>query len=296
MENAGVRYLRTSCWRIRNRTSERSERVRFLIQKQRVRKYRTKHFPCGIVFIIYILSHSSFCGPFYFKSFKNAKICRYTLTAKWQRKRSISFLVKTFDKNINDGEDMRFNPRTISNLNCLFSMHNWKWVNLSKMAGFNISLSLNERQSSSDKKHNKSLRLVLFIPFRCCFAGSLPYFFIDSETNETIPLHFRNVFHFFSEKNSLSKTFLVDKCVRSGAASCNKRREFWRETRTPLWLLIGRIIFLTREKTSFAILIGRIVFFTCENHRSLLWLARTNLRTKIYDIAFCWVFLSMYNI
>ena len=36
-----VRYLRTSCWRIRNRTSERSERVRFLIQKQRVRKYRT---------------------------------------------------------------------------------------------------------------------------------------------------------------------------------------------------------------------------------------------------------------
>ena len=52
------------------------------------------------------------------------------------------------------------NPRTVRSLNCLFSMHNWKWVNLSKMAGFNISLSLNERQSSSDKKHNKSLRLV----------------------------------------------------------------------------------------------------------------------------------------
>ena len=106
MESAGVRYLRTSCWRIRNRTSERSERVRFLIQKQRARKYRTKHFPCGIVFIIYILRHSSFWRPFYFKSFKNAKICRYTLTAKWQRKRSISFLVKTFVKNINDGKDM----------------------------------------------------------------------------------------------------------------------------------------------------------------------------------------------
>ena len=45
MESAGVRYLRTSCWRVRNRTSERSERVRFLIQKQRVRIYRTKHFP-----------------------------------------------------------------------------------------------------------------------------------------------------------------------------------------------------------------------------------------------------------
>ena len=160
-------------------------------------------------------------------------------------------------------------------------MHNWKWVNLSKIASFNYKLKLkwlNERQSSSNKKHNKSLRLVLFIPFRCCFTGSLPYFFIDSETNETIPLHFRNVFHFFSEKNSLSKTFLVDKCVRSGAASCNKRREFWRETRTPLWLLIGRII-----------------FFTCENHCSLLWLAGTNLRTKIYDMAFWCVFLSMYK-
>ena len=91
-------------------------------------------------------------------------------------------------------------------------------------------------------------------------SPALYRFFIDSETNETIPLHFRNVFHFFSEENSLSKTFLVE-CVRSGAASCNKRREFWRETHTPLWLLIGRIIFLTREKTSFAILIGRIIFF-----------------------------------
>ena len=96
-------------------------------------------------------------------------------------------------------------------------MHNWEWVNLSKMAGFNISLSLNERQSSSDKKHNKSLRLVLFIPFRypfplLLFAGSLPYFFIDSETNETIPLHFRNVFHFFSEKNSWVKLFSLNVC------------------------------------------------------------------------------------
>ena len=35
-----------------NGTSERSERVRFLIQKQRVRIYRAKHIPSGIVFII----------------------------------------------------------------------------------------------------------------------------------------------------------------------------------------------------------------------------------------------------
>ena len=65
MESAGVRYLHTSCWRIRNRTSERSERVRFLIQKQRVGKYRTKHFTCGIVFIIYVVVQFSYWFEFY---------------------------------------------------------------------------------------------------------------------------------------------------------------------------------------------------------------------------------------
>ena len=57
--SAGVRYLRTSCWRIRNRTSERSELMTFVIEK-RVRRYRAKHFPCSIVFILCILRHSSF--------------------------------------------------------------------------------------------------------------------------------------------------------------------------------------------------------------------------------------------
>ena len=149
------------------------------------------------------------------------------------------------------------NPRTISNLNCLFSKHNWKWVNLSKMASSNISLSLYERQSSSNnaKSTTKAGTPRSVYPFSLLFHRLFIVFFIDSETNETIPLHFRNVFHLFSEKNSLSTTFLVE-CVRSGAASCNIRREFWRETHTPLWPLIGRIIFLTREKTSFAILIG----------------------------------------
>ena len=69
MESAGVQYLCTRSFCIRNQTSEHSERVR---------KYRTKRFPCGIVFIICILRHSSFWQPLYFKSFQNAKICRYT--------------------------------------------------------------------------------------------------------------------------------------------------------------------------------------------------------------------------
>ena len=54
------------------------------------------------------------------------------------------------------------------------------------------------------------------------------------------------------------------------ATSAYKRQEFWRETHTPLWPLIGRIIFLTREKSSYAILIRRIIFFTYEKYRSLL--------------------------
>ena len=62
MESAGVRYLHTSC---------------FFYQKskewtQRTSKYRTKHFTCGIVFIVYIRRHSSFWWPFYFESFQNA--------------------------------------------------------------------------------------------------------------------------------------------------------------------------------------------------------------------------------
>ena len=88
MKSAGVRYLHTSCFCIRNRTSERSERVRFLIQKQRVGKYRAKHFTCGIVFIVNILRHSSFWWPFYFQSFQNAKFAathhEITMKTKYQ--------------------------------------------------------------------------------------------------------------------------------------------------------------------------------------------------------------------
>ena len=52
----------------------------------------------------------------------------------------------------------------------------------------------------------------------------------------------------------LSGFFLLNACDATRkakalqAASAVKRRKFWRETHTLLWLLIGRIIFLTREK------------------------------------------------
>ena len=58
MESARVRYFHTSWWGIWNRTSERSERVRFLILYQRVWKSCTKCFPCCNFFILYILRFS----------------------------------------------------------------------------------------------------------------------------------------------------------------------------------------------------------------------------------------------
>ena len=88
-------------------------------------------------------------------------------------------------------------------------MYNWKWTNLSKIACLNI----NRRQTSFDKKHNLSLRLVLFFPFRCCFAGSLQ--FTSSTVKQT------KLFH--SKKNTSRKNFFVE-WLRRGAAS-GKRLE-----------------------------------------------------------------------
>ena len=90
----------------------------------------------------------------------------------------------------------------------------------------------------------------------------------------------RDVFLFSAIKTLLYDRLSLNVCEATRkaralqVASAYKRREFWRETHTPLWLLIGRIIFLTREKTSFAIPIRRIF--------SLLWLARTHLPMQIF--------------
>lgn len=55
MESLSVRYLRTSWWSVGNRTSERSEGMRFLIQTKECLNTVRSHFPCCIMFIIYIL-------------------------------------------------------------------------------------------------------------------------------------------------------------------------------------------------------------------------------------------------
>ena len=107
------------------------------------------------------------------------------------------------------------NPRTICNLNCSFSMHNWKWENLSKMAG----------KSSSDKKHNKSSRLVLFIPFSCCFAGSLP--FSLSTVKQTKLFHsISEMFFTFLERKTLwVKLFSLNVC-EAALQAANKGGNF----------------------------------------------------------------------
>ena len=111
--------------------------------------------------------------------------------------------------------------------------------------------------------------------------------------------NFRDVFHFSTRKTRHYFRFSLNVCKATRkarglqVASAYKRQEFWRKTHTPLWLLIGRIIFLTLEKTSFAIVIGLFSFFTCKKHRSLLWLVRTHLRMKICHIYFQWVCISV---
>ena len=99
--------------------------------------------------------------------------------------------------------------------------------------------------------------------------------------------NFRSIFHFSTRKNSHMdlKSFLewVQSNSRS-KGSTSTRQETWRNSRT------ARAFDWTDQfsrmwKTSFTILIGRILFYLCEKHRPLLWLARTHLRMKMYDIA-----------
>ena len=159
------------------------------------------------------------------------------------------------------------------------------------------NFSVIEDKSSSGQKRNLSLRHVLCIPCRCCFAGSLQ-FSSSTVKPETNPLQFPRCFPLSYQKNFSRKTFSLNVCeatrrCKLQAASAYKKREFWRETHTSLRLLTGRIIFLTREKTPFASPVGRIIFSTCEKHCSLFWLARTHLSMKLHDTAW-WIFLSMY--
>ena len=164
-----------------------------------------------------------------------------------------------------------------------------------KCSCINYGATLNERQSSSDKKHNKSLRLVLFIPFRCCFAGSLPFSLSTVKQTKLFHSFFEMFFTFLARKSLWVKFFSLNVC-EAALQTAIKGGNFGAKLTHLCGFWLDVSFFSHVKKTSFAILIGRIIFFTCENYRSLLWLTTTNLRTKIYDIALWWVFLSMYII
>ena len=66
MESGGVRYIFTHALFLYDELSE------FSLVQQLVRKYRTKHFPCGILFIYYIHIGTFIILPASkFKSFQN---------------------------------------------------------------------------------------------------------------------------------------------------------------------------------------------------------------------------------
>ena len=82
METVCIRYLRTSWSSIGNRTSERSERVRFLIQTNECVNTVRIHFHWCIMFIIYILR---------FKFLFNDKLCCTDSSQKLIKDVSLSY-------------------------------------------------------------------------------------------------------------------------------------------------------------------------------------------------------------
>ena len=116
------------------------------------------------------------------------------------------------------------------------------------------------------------------------FIGmALPFllFSSDNEMHEAILFQFLNCCSLFYEKRlSFLGTinFLFDRLrsnsLSEGAARSYKKREFWRQIKALLWLLLGGIIFLMREKkTSFRILAGSIIYTRVKKiFRSSNWL------------------------
>ena len=172
-------------------------------------------------------------------------------------------------------------------------MHNWKWVNLSKMAGLNVSLSLNEKQSSSDKKHNKSLRLFLFIPFRWSFAGSLA--FSSSTVKQTTLFHSISemLFTYLARKTLWVKLFSLNVC--DGALQAAIKGGNFGAKLTHLsgfWLDVSFFSHVKKHRSRFWL--DESFFFKCETIvRSSDWLELISVR-KLYLRHSFFVSISQY--
>ena len=131
-----------------------------------------------------------------------------------------------------------------------------------------IGLKINRRiwlKLSSDTKYkcklntSRSVYFFFFFSYRCCFAGSFQFSLLMEKYTKLFQSNSRVVLHVSTRKTLLYR-ILSFECLRShsqsddavscklGRISASKGPNFWRETHTCVWLLSGRIIFLTREK------------------------------------------------
>ena len=102
------------------------------------------------------------------------------------------------------------------------------------------------------KKHNKSLRLVLFFPFRCCFAGSLPFSLSTVKQTKLFHSFSEMFFTFLATKTLWVKVFSLNVCEAALQAAIKGGNFGAKLTHfCGFWLDVS--FFQTREKTSFAI-------------------------------------------
>ena len=136
-----------------------------------------------------------------------------------------------------------------------------------------------------------SLCLVQFFPF-LLFSQLSTVFFIDNETNKTIPLKFPGCFSLFLEEKLFEKNF--SHCMSAKLQAPINGRNFGTKLThlCGFWLDVSFFSQVKKHRSRF--LLDVSFFFHMWKPSLLLWLARTHLRMRIYDIAFWWVFLSMY--
>ena len=86
MERVSVWYLRTGWRSIRNRTNERSERVRFQIQTNECVNTIRTHFPRRIICILRfesLLNKNLSLHRFKSKAHKRCKLCKWRILHGW---------------------------------------------------------------------------------------------------------------------------------------------------------------------------------------------------------------------
>ena len=128
-----------------------------------------------------------------------------------------------------------------------------------------------------------------FLFISLCFSSSLQFSSVAMKCTKLFSSNFQTVPHFSTRKiilyGELNEQIKFPRWMTwmtpvaralHGCKLIQKAGNLARNS-APLWLLMGRIIFLASEKTSFAILIGRKIFCTREKDLSLLWLTRAEL-------------------